>query len=113
MKPWSFMSRLLLALVLFGLVVGPLAASETMPAMAAEAMVMADGMDCPDQRQVVPDCTKDCPLTVLCASGLVSLSIPETQSFQIHASLRDEFRHGSEAALASLVGEPPPRPPKS
>jgi hypothetical protein len=108
-------SRFLLALALFGLVLAPLAASSAVPAMAAQAMgSMPDGMPCcPDDQPAAPDCAKDCPLAVLCLSGLVSVPAPETPTFLLHLPIGDEFLAGREAVLSSLVGEPPPRPPKA
>lgn len=61
---------------------------------------------------MVPDCAKDCPLAVLCVSGLVSASIAETLSFLLLAPVGDDFLNGRDQILPSLIGEPPPRPPK-
>jgi hypothetical protein len=109
----SMTSRLLLALALLGLVLGPIGASSAGPAMAAQTMApMADGMGCcPDHQPAVPDCGNDCPLAVLCVSALPSISIPEVP-YLVRMPIRDEFREGRKMALASLIGEPPPRPPK-
>lgn len=115
MKPWSFASRLLLALVSFGLVTGPVAASSAVPAMTAQAMArMPDGMPCcPDEKPAVPDCVKDCPLAVLCVTSFGSISLPSTLAFSVQLPVGDVFLHRLDAILASLVGEPPPRPPKA
>ena len=113
MKRWSFPSRLFLALALFGLVLGPLASS-SVPAVAAQAMAsMPDGMPCPDDQPAVPACAKDCPLAVLCVTGLVSVPVPQMPTFFVQASTGDQFLDGREAILSSLIGEPPPRPPKA
>lgn len=115
MKPWSFPSRLVLALALFGLVLGPMGTSSAAPTMAAQTMAsMADGMACcPDHQPAVPDCGNDCPLAVLCLSALPSISNPEALSVLIRTPIRDVFREGREAVHASLIGEPPPRPPQA
>jgi hypothetical protein len=115
MKPWLFASRLVLALALFGLVLGPIGAASAAPTVAAQTMAsMADGMACcPDGQPALPDCGNDCPLAVLCVSALPSLSVSEASSFLIRLPIRDEFREGRKAALASLIGEPPPRPPQA
>lgn len=113
MKPWSFTSRLLLALALFGLVLGPMVAAPM--AMAGPAMASMPGgmLCCPDDQPAVPDCAKDCPFAVLCVSGFVSVSVPEAPSFVVHAPTGDEFLDRKDTVLSSLVGEPPPRPPKA
>lgn len=114
MKLWSTISRFLLALALLGLVLAPLAASSAVPAMAAQTMgSMPDGMPCPDDQPAAPDCAKDCPLAVLCLSGLVSVPVPETPTLLVNLRIGNEFIAGREAVLSSLVGEPPPRPPKA
>ncbi len=114
MNPWSFTSRLFLALALFGLVIAPMAASLASPAAASQAMAsMPDGMPCPDDQPAVPDCVKDCPLAVLCVSGLVSIPVPQVPTFLVQAPTGDGFLDGQDAVLSSLLGEPPPRPPKA
>ncbi|MGE0280452.1 MAG: hypothetical protein AB7P20_07550 [Rhizobiaceae bacterium] len=115
MKPLSFTRRLLLALALVGLVLGPMAAAATIPAMAAQAMAsMPDGMPCcPDDQPAVPDCAKDCPLAIFCVSGFVSVPVPQAPSVVVHVPTGDEFRAGRDVILSSLVAEPPPRPPKA
>ncbi len=115
MKPLSFASRLLLALVLLGLVAGPMAASSVAPAMAAQAMAsMPDGMPCcPDEKPAVPVCAKDCPLAVLCVASFGSVPPPSTPAFSVQLLAGDVFLHSRDAVLPSLVGEPPPRPPKA
>ena len=115
MKFWSLASRLVLALALFGLVVGPIGAASAAPTMTAQTMAsMADGMACcPDHQPAVPDCGNDCPLAVMCVSALPGVSVPEASSFLIRLPIRNEFREGREPVLASLIGEPPPRPPQA
>ncbi|RFC65911.1 hypothetical protein DY251_16160 [Mesorhizobium denitrificans] len=115
MKPRAFTRRLLVVLALFGLVLAPLTASSASLTMSAQAMAsMPDGMPCcPDDQPAVPDCGKDCPLAVLCLSGLVSVPVPETLRLLTHLPIGDKFLVGREAVLSSLGGEPPPRPPKA
>jgi hypothetical protein len=106
--------RTLLLLVVFGLAFAPLGASPSSAAGAGSALSMQDDMPCcPDGRPMVPDCGKDCPLAVLCVSGLVSVQVPETPTFVVQAPIGEEFLDGREADLSSLIGEPPPRPPKA
>jgi len=115
MKSWSMISRLFVVLAVFGLVVGPVAASSTVPAMVAQAMAsMPDGMPCsPDDQPAAPDCAKDCPLAMLCVPSLVSVPIAEAPSFLVRVPIGDELFNGKEVFLSSLVGGPPPRPPKA
>lgn len=114
MKSWSFGSRLLLALALFGLVLGPMAAASAAPVFAAQTTAaMPDGMPCcPDDQPAVPDCAKDCPVAVLCVS-FISVSVSETPALIVRHLIEDQFQNGPDTLPTSLVGEPPPRPPKA
>jgi hypothetical protein len=107
--------KMLLLLAVFALVFAPLGASSSNAAVAGSTFsVMQDDMPCcPDGKPMVPDCGTDCPLAVLCVSGLVSAPLAETPTFLIQAPIGDEFLDGREAVLSSLIGEPPPRPPKA
>lgn len=115
MKLRAFTSPLLVVLALFGLVVTPLAAAAAVPAMNMPAMAsMSDGMPCcPDDKPAVPDCAKNCPLAVLCVTSLVSTPAVAAPALLLRAPLGDKFLNGRDVALASLVGKPPPRPPKA
>lgn len=62
---------------------------------------------------MVPDCSKDCPLAVMCASGVVNAPLAETLSFFLLAPVGDQFLNGSDLILPSLIGGPAPRPPKA
>lgn len=115
MKLRAFTSRMFFVLALLGLVLAPLAAAPAVPAMNAQAMAsMPDGMPCcPDDKPAVADCAKDCPLAILCVTGLVSIPTVDAPSLLLRAPLGDKFLNGRDVVLASLVGEPPPRPPKA
>ncbi|RWP12547.1 hypothetical protein [Mesorhizobium sp.] len=105
--------RMLLLLVVFGLALAPLGASPSSAAVAGSALSMQEEMPCcPDGRPMVPDCGKDCPLAVLCVVGVVTAPLPETLAFLLPAPVGDDFLNGRDVILPSLVGEPPPRPPK-
>lgn len=106
--------RVLLLLAVFGLAFAPLGASTSGAVAGSPLSIMQDDMPCcPDGKPMVPDCGKDCPLAVLCVSGLVSVQVPETPTFVVQALIGEEFLDGREAVLSSLIGEPPPRPPKA
>jgi hypothetical protein len=111
----SGFGRMLLLLAVFGLAFAPLGASPSSAAVAGPALsIMQDDMPCcPDGKPMVPDCGKDCPLAVLCVSGMVSAPLVETHSFFLLAPVGDDFLNGRDLILPSLIGEPPPRPPKA
>lgn len=120
MRFWSAISRMLLSLALFGLMLGPMAAGSVTPAMATQAMAtqgmasMVDGISrCPESPPAVPDCAKICPLAVLCVSSLVSVQNSDAPTWLARPAAADDFLSGKEAVLASYIGEPPPRPPKA
>ncbi len=115
MNFWSTISRLLLVLALFGLAAGPMVASPSAPAMAAQAMAsMPGGMPCcPDGKPMVPDCAKTCPLAVVCAPGVVANAAAEAGPVTYRIPVGEKLPNRNHLALASLLGEPPPRPPKA
>jgi hypothetical protein len=67
---------------------------------------------CPDSKPMMPDCRKDCPLAVLCVLGVVTAPFPEAPPFLLPAPVGGAFLKGRDVVPPSLVGEPPPRPPK-
>jgi hypothetical protein len=106
--------RILLLLVVFGLAFAPLGASSSNAAITGSTFSMQDDMPCcPDGRPMVPDCSKECPLAVLCVLGVVTAPLPETLAFLLAAPVGGDFLNGGDVILASLVGKPPPRPPKA
>jgi len=73
-----------------------------------------DGMPCyPDDQPAIPDCAKDCPFAVVCTAVFVSATTHESSAFAPRMLLRDRFRTRGDAILSSLIGDPPPRPPKA
>lgn len=112
---WSSIGRAFLVLALIGLVAAPMAASAAVPGMAAEAMAsMPDGMPCcPDQKHAVPDCAKGCPLAVLCTTSLISVFGAVAPRLLSQIAIDADFHDGRDVVLSSLVGEPPPKPPKA
>lgn len=108
----SFPVALFAILAMIGLVFAPVAptvASSAMP-MTAE---MPDGMPCcPEDQPTIPDCAKDCPFAVVCTAVFVSASTPEHSSLAPRILMRDRFTARGDVVLASLIGEPPPRPPR-
>lgn len=112
------------ALALLGLLLGPMAVSMSGAAMADQNMfvmtgmtdmagmaTMADDMPCCPEKQVkVPDCSKGCPLNVLCLSGFASFSMSDPDPFSIFAQ-KGLFHPVAMEVLASWAGDPPHRPP--
>jgi hypothetical protein len=107
--------RMLLLLAIFGLAVAPLGASPSSAAFAGATLsIMQDDMPCcPDGKPMAPDCAKDCPLAFLCISGLVSVPVPQMPAFFVQLPIGDQFLNRREAVFSSLIGKPPPRPPKA
>jgi hypothetical protein len=79
-----------------------------------EMSAIADDMPCcPDDRSVSPDCVKECPFALVCAAVLLSIPVAETDALYLLKLLGDSFRARSDAVVASVAGEPPPRPPRA
>ncbi len=75
---------------------------------------MADGMPCcPDEEPLAPDCMTDCPFAIVCAPVLLSIPVAKADALPLRKPLGDTFPNRSDAVVASLAGEPPPRPPKA
>lgn len=106
--------RLFAILAIIGLVFAPVAPSVASSAMAMQMTAeMPDGMPCcPDDRPAIPDCAKDCPFAVVCTAVFVSAPTPEHHSLALRILMRDRFTARGDVVPASLMGEPPPRPPR-
>jgi len=107
--------RLIAMLAVNGLVFAPLAPSVASSAMAMQMTAeMPDGMPCcPDDQPAIPDCAKDCPFAVVCTAVFVSAPTPDYHPLALRILVRDRFTAPGDAVLASLIGDPPPRPPKA
>jgi len=110
----SFLVRLFAILAMIGLVFAPVAPSVASSAMAMPMTAeMTDGMPCcPDDQPAIPDCAKDCPFAVVCTAVFVSAATPEHHPLALRILMRDRFTSRGDVVLASLIGEPPPRPPR-
>lgn len=120
----SAIRTLMFAFALLGLLLGPMAVSMSGMALAEQNMsVMTETDDmagmanmpenmpcCPEKQIKVPDCSKDCPLNVLCVTGFSSLSAAEADTFSVFGQ-KDLFNLAVFEALASRMGDPPHRPP--
>lgn len=112
------------AFALLGLLLGPMAVSMSGAAMADQNMPVTMGVGetdvaagmpvdmscCPEKQVKVPDCSKDCPLNVLCVASFSSLSTVDVDTFSIFGQ-KNLFHLNVYEALASRIGDPPHRPP--
>ncbi|CAN7212389.1 hypothetical protein LJR231_000634 [Phyllobacterium sp. LjRoot231] len=78
--------------------------------MAATAKMPTDMSCCFQKQAKIPDCSKDCPLNVLCVTGFSSVSAANVDTFSVFGQ-KDLFRFAIFEALASRIGDPPHRPP--
>lgn len=125
--------RMLGVLAMLGVVFGPVSIGVAESAMAASASMSvsnsmpdmhmsaaetetagaADDMPCcPKAQPVAPDCQKNCPLALICAS-MVFVHPLQLPSGDLALPLAISFRVSRDASLASAVPEPPARPPRA
>lgn len=84
-----------------------------MPSAEMERAAVADGMPCcPKAQPVVPDCQKNCPLALICAS-MVLAHPPQAPFTKAAFPWTISFPVMPEDNLASTVIEPPARPPRA
>ncbi|CDZ71993.1 Hypothetical protein NGAL_HAMBI2610_36090 [Neorhizobium galegae bv. orientalis] len=96
-----------------------MASSGSMPGMtmemtdqAVDEQAMADMPCCPDEKKpVTPDCTKSCPLALVCSSVIVG-SLSAADDLPIVYAVAMSFQLLQETNFASALVEPPPRPPR-
>ncbi len=107
--------RQIAILALIGLAFAPLAPSVASSAMAMPMTAeMPDGMPCcPGDQPAIPDCAKDCPFAVVCTAVFVSATTHGSSPLAPRMLFRDRFPTPGDAVLSSLIGDPPPRPPKA
>lgn len=120
----SAIRTLMFAFALLGLLLGPMAVSMGGMAMAQQdmsAMPAMDGMTepssmteampcCPEKQVKIPECSKDCPLNVLCQAGFTNVSTADAETFSIFAQ-KDLFHPVAMEDISSWAGDPPHRPP--
>lgn len=118
----SLLRRLLAILVIVGLTAGPFAASAAVGpmepssgmsmAMTDEAMV-GDMPCCPDEKPMLPDCQKLCPLMMSCLAKCFQPG-PLVSAWDRSAlRLTDIIGLRDDALPSGLAAEPPPRPPRT
>ncbi|APO68084.1 hypothetical protein IE4872_CH02474 [Rhizobium gallicum] len=127
MKCIAAFQRLLCVFAMLGVILGPVSTSMAESAMASSAEVSMPGMEmasasaeaastedmpcCPDEQQPPVDCSKNCPLALICASMLL-VQAPATASVSVSNLRAPSFSFDQEATLASALIEPPARPPR-
>lgn len=117
--------RLMLALALLGIVLGPMSVSTAASAMAASSdmqMAAMPGMDSADEMPCCPDeqpspqknpCGSACPLALLCTSIILAHD-HSNESWPVNLTSRGlSHRFLQESQLPSAIVEPPARPPKA
>ncbi|MEP9380194.1 hypothetical protein ABLE91_26035 [Aquabacter sp. CN5-332] len=114
----SLLRRLLAILVVVGLTAGPFAASaavgpmEPSAAMTDEAMA-GDMPCCPDEKPVLPDCQKLCPLMMSCLTKCFQPGPSASAWDRLALRLTDIIALRDDALPSGLAAEPPPRPPRT
>jgi len=127
MKPWLTICRLLAAFAVLGLLMAPFAAparATTLPRVvnmishryvstpADSEMAMPAGMPCCPEKAPTSDCSKDCPLSALCLSGIV-FNVPTGVALLLPVGQTSLPFPQSDTVLTSLGYGPPPKPPKT
>jgi len=116
--------RLLCVAALLGIIVGPMSIGAAGSAMASSAPATMDdmsGMDmsgdmscCPDEMPIKPDCgSKSCPLALVCTTVIVGQSATQSGWSLNPGWVAHRFLVPPHAELASLLVDPPARPPKA
>lgn len=128
MKSIAAFQRLLYVLAMLGVIIGPVSVSVAESAMASSSRVMAEmqmpsetaethamGSDmgcCPAEQPKPIDCSKNCPLALICSSMLL-VPAPDMASLSASYSVPPSFVIGHDANLASALVDPPARPPRA
>lgn len=126
MKPVLLLQRVLCTLAMLAVLIGPAAVAAAAAAMAASGSMPGMMMDMDEQAQAtsdmgccleldrpaVPDCTKSCPLALVCSSVIVA-TVSAVDGLLVMHSLPRSFLMLQETNLVSTLLEPPPRPPRA
>lgn len=115
--------RLMLALALLGIVLGPMSVSTAVSAMAASSdmqMAAMPGMDsadempcCPEEQPQKNTCGSSCPLALICSSTIL-VHEHSADGWRVDlASLGLAHQFLQDSQLPSAIVEPPARPPKA
>ncbi|QCM08523.1 hypothetical protein CFBP6626_24580 (plasmid) [Agrobacterium tumefaciens] len=121
MRFMKVIHRLLFVTALLGIVVGPMSigAADSVMAASGPAMYGMPGMEmsgdmqcCPDEMPIKPDCSgKSCPLALVCTTVIVG-RVAEHGWYLNPGWVAHRFVSTPYSELASLLVDPPARPPK-
>ena len=113
MCPRFSLFRLLAALAVIGIVLGPIASSFVAPAMAEGMQQEMTGsmQDCPEGKAARTDCGKDCLLTTLCVTSF-AFERADSVAATISTLVKDiNFPTRQDPTVSSPISGPPPKPP--
>lgn len=116
-QPSSFIPRLLAILAIAGLLTAPMATPSR--AAAADDMSMATTSEmaampcCPDEKPAVPDCSKDCPLAVLCLAKCCPGVAPAAAGVLARIALVEVKTPRDDIWQELFPDPPPPKPPRT
>lgn len=129
MKPMMIIQRIIRALVMLAVLMGPVSVNTAAAVMdssgpmagmamemadqASDEVAMADMPCCPDEKKTsVPDCMKSCPYALVCSTVIVGHLSSATSLPLVHP-MHASFPWVAGEDFASAVVEPPPRPPRA
>ncbi|MFJ1311839.1 hypothetical protein [Agrobacterium sp. P15N1-A] len=120
--------RLFLLVAMLAIVIGPMSIGLAGSAMASSGAATMKGMAsampgmqmakdmpcCPDEQPVKPDCTKGCPLALVCTTSILAHA-PDSSHGWSFAVKWQSHRYDllPTSQLMSALVEPPARPPKA
>ena len=113
MRFWVNLRRALAVLALVGLVTTPLATpTAAAPMQAGMSADMPDGMPCcPEDKPVMPDCAKACPLMMVCVGKVFRTASAEGSALPALAVVA-VIIPADDAMPEGLAQPPPARPPR-
>nr|WP_325262547.1 hypothetical protein [uncultured Rhizobium sp.] len=129
MKPMMIIQRIIRALVMLAVLMGPVSVNTAAAVMdssgpmagmamemadqASDEVAMADMPCCPDEKKTsVPDCMKSCPYALVCSTVIVGHLSSATSLPLVHP-MHASFPWVAGEDFASALVEPPPRPPRA
>jgi hypothetical protein len=129
MNPLMVIQRILCALAMLAVLMGPVSVTTAAAAMAssspmadmamemagqvADEEAMADMPCCLEENKpAIPDCMKSCPLALVCSTMIVG-NLSADASLPLIHPLPVSFPRIAGEEFASALVEPPPRPPRA
>ncbi|MGV1788391.1 hypothetical protein G6M78_00615 [Agrobacterium tumefaciens] len=127
MKALMFTQRILCALAMLAVLLGPVSVTAAAAAMVSSGpmtgMEMADQSSdeeaiadmpcCPQEQKLAgPDCMKACPLALVCSTVIIG-NLSTAEGLPMIHPLSMAFPGVAERQFASAPAEPLPRPPRA